>query len=474
MRAIDSLLDIVVQQDATELRLASDQRPRLFRDATELPLTMPATSADALATLLGDLISAHESALHEQGVASFRYDSPHAGEFGVTIGRRSAAPGFDWDVRFVRRGGGERGAEPSPPRSKLPEGLSSEITALLVEALALGASDVHLTERQAPIIRVNGRLRPLRAVGSPDLAGLPLDRGQLERVLAGHTVDAGLEVPGVGRVRLNVYAASGGLSAALRLLERDAPLPSELGLPAAVQALVSLPHGLIIACGPTGSGKSSTLAALARAALALGPRVLITLEDPIEYRIPAGNEGGLVRQREIGCHVPSFADGLRDALREDPDILLVGEMRDAESITLALTAAETGHLVLSSLHSRTSASAIERIVDVYAPERQRQIRVQLADALRAVIAQRLLPRADGRGRVPAFEYLRVTHGVANMIREGKTPQVPNVMQAGRDEGMIPMERSLAELVRSGIVGLEAARSEAVDLRTLDEYLGVRR
>jgi len=199
--------------------------------------------------------------------------------------------------------------------------------------------------------------------------------------------------------------------------------------------------------------------------------VLITLEDPIEYRIPAGCEGGLVRQREIGREVSDFATGLRDALREDPDILLIGEMRDAETIGLALTAAETGHLVLTSLHSRTSASAVERIVDTYPPERQRQIRVQLADSLRAVISQRLLPRADGKGRVPAVEFLRVNFGVANLIREGKTPQILSAVQSGGDEGMVPLERSLADLVRAQIVRAEAARSVVSDLKALDDYLG---
>src|SRR5262249_47652897 len=245
----------------------------------------------------------------------------------------------------------------------------------------------------------------------------------------------------------------------------------ELGLPAVVQSLVGLPNGLVIACGPTGSGKSTTLAALARQALAPRARVLITLEDPIEYRIPAGCEGGLVRQREIGREVSDFATGLRDALREDPDILLIGEMRDAETIGLALTAAETGHLVLTSLHSRTSASAVERIVDTYPPERQRQIRVQLADSLRAVISQRLLPRADGKGRVPAVEFLRVNFGVANLIREGKTPQILSAVQSGGDEGMVPLERSLADLVRAQIVRAEAARSVVSDLKALDDYLG---
>ena len=169
-------------------------------------------------------------------------------------------------------------------------------------------------------------------------------------------------------------------------------------------------------------------------ALRARPQVLVTLEDPIEYVIRPMRASGLVRQREVGTHVRDFATGLRDALREDPDILLIGEMRDPETISLALTAAETGHLVFASLHSRTAPSAVERIIDTYPPERQRQIRVQLADALRAVISQRLIPTADGAGRVPAVELLRVTHGVANLIREGRTAQIVNALQAGGRRG----------------------------------------
>jgi twitching motility protein PilT len=345
---------------------------------------------------------------------------------------------------------------------------------VLTSAAALGASDVHLTQGQPPIVRVDGELRVLSDAEPPDVSALLQYPTQRERVLAGRSVDLGLDVPAIGRLRVNVYAADGRLSAAVRILSREAPPLAGLGLPAVVQSLVSLPHGLVIACGPTGSGKSTTLAALAREALALRPRVLITLEDPIEYRIPQGREGGLVRQREIGREVSDFATGLRDALRADPDILLIGEMRDAETIGLALTAAETGHLVLASLHSRTSASAVERIVDAYPPERQRQIRVQLADSLRAVIAQRLLPTADGRGRVPAVEFLRVTFGVANLIREGKTQQIPSAVQSGGDEGMVALERSLADLVRDGTVLLAAARAVAGDPGALDGHLGAAR
>jgi twitching motility protein PilT len=234
--------------------------------------------------------------------------------------------------------------------------------------------------------------------------------------------------------------------------------------------LLDLPNGLVLITGPTGAGKSTTLAALAQEVLRRRSAMLITLEDPIEYAFVPTSKGSLVRQRQVGREVASFPAGLRDALREDPDVLLVGEMRDPESIALALTAAETGHLVLTSLHSRSAAGAVERVVDAYPPERQRQIRVQLADALRAVVAQRLLPRAKGGGRVPALEVLRNTHGVANHIREGKTEQLASDIQTGRREGMIPLERCLADLVRGGQISPEQARAAANEPSTLNEYL----
>jgi twitching motility protein PilT len=256
----------------------------------------------------------------------------------------------------------------------------------------------------------------------------------------------------------------------VRLLRREAPGLAELQLPPLVESVVDLPHGLVVACGPTGCGKSTTLAALIQHALRARPQVLVTLEDPIEYVIRAPRGPGLVRQREVGTHVRDFATGLRDALREDPDMILIGEMRDAETISMALTAAETGHLVFASLHSRTAPSAVERIIDTYPPERQRQIRVQLADALRAVISQRLVPTADGAGRVPAVELLRVTHGVANLIREGRTAQIINALQGGGGEGMLLLERSLADLVRSKRISRETAAAAANDAATLGEYL----
>jgi len=294
--------------------------------------------------------------------------------------------------------------------------------------------------------------------------------GDTAAVALWSTPDRAFDVPGVGRIRVNVYASDEGICAAVRILRREPPALSDLNLPPQLEALVDLPHGLVIACGPTGSGKSTTLAALIQRALRMRPQVLVTLEDPIEYVIRPLRSSGLVRQREVGTHVRDFATGLRDALREDPDLLLIGEMRDPETISLALTAAETGHLVFATLHSRTAPAAVERIVDTYPPERQRQIRVQLADSLRAVISQRLIPNADGSGRIPAVELLRVTYGVANLIREGRTAQIVNALQAGGDDGMLVLERHLADLVRTNRIRRETALAVANDATALVEYL----
>jgi twitching motility protein PilT len=269
-------------------------------------------------------------------------------------------------------------------------------------------------------------------------------------------------------VRVHIFRSDSGRAASIRLLPRHAPSLASLDLPIALDDLVELPHGLVLVCGASGSGKSTTLAALAQEAFRRRSVVLTTLEDPIEYVLVAPDTS-VLRRRQIGRDVPDFASGLRDALRQDPDVILIGEMRDPETISLALTAAETGHLVLASLHSRSAASAIERIIDAYPPERASQIRSQLADSLRAVIAQRLLPRARGSGRVVALEVLRANHAVAALIRDGKTAQITSVIQAGRREGMIMLERSLADRVAAGEVRLEDARAAANDPAALAMY-----
>lgn len=480
-KAIDSLLKILVQQGGTELRLASDRRPQMFKDAAELPLTIPATSTEQIRELLDDLWTSHELAVRQRGELSLTYSSADLGTFVLLLVQPDDAT---LKVRFRRHGNEMR--QPDEPASRdrrgdAPVGVTASVieesgnlpaalAAVLTRAVALGASDIHLSPRGTPIIRINGALQGFDGMSGFDAAALVGGQQRLEQVEAGGSVDRAFDVPGMGRVRVNVFATEEGVCAAVRILRREAPTLADLHLPSQIEALIDLPHGLVVACGPTGCGKSSTLAALVQHALRARPQVLVTLEDPIEYVIRPMRASGLVRQREVGTHVRDFATGLRDALREDPDILLVGEMRDPETISLALTAAETGHLVFASLHSRTAPSAVERIIDTYAPERQRQIRVQLADSLRAVISQHLIPTADGAGRVPAVELLRVTHGVANLIREGRTAQIVNALQGGRDEGMLVLERSLVDLVRANRIRRETAVAVANDPATLGEYL----
>jgi twitching motility protein PilT len=478
MKAIDSLLNILLQQGGTELRLVSERRPQMFKGDKELPLTIPATSTERIRDLLDDFWTAHETDLRARGRLSVSYRSPELGTFAVRLAQPSPAqvevcftpsrsePRMPAQDAHDAPSVGSRVTQAVPPSAALPPALSE----LLARAATRGASDIHLSPRRPPIVRVNGVLEELTGDSGFDASALLDGPAHQAEVLGGGSVDRAFDVADVGRVRVNVYASDEGVCAALRILRREAPTLSALNLPPQLAPLVELPHGLVVACGPTGSGKSTTLSALVQHALELRPRVLVTLEDPIEYIIRAKRVSGLVRQREVGTHVRDFASGLRDALRQDPDVLLIGEMRDPDTIGLALTAAETGHLVFATLHSRTAASAIERIVDTYPPERQRQIRVQLADSLRAVIAQHLLPTVDGSARIPAIELLRVTYGVANLIREGRTAQIINALQAGAGDGMLVLERHLADLVRANRIRRDTALAIANDPAALNDYL----
>ncbi|MBI5537677.1 MAG: PilT/PilU family type 4a pilus ATPase [Deltaproteobacteria bacterium] len=509
MAAIDSILGLVAQQGATELRVGTDREPEMYRGATRLRLALDSTPDDTLRLLLGPLLGPdREAILVESGSIEFLHIVPGNGEFHVVMKRREAEPGHAlaaFDVVFHRGQPKQSPApavpsravsalsEPAVPHAPAPISERAELlaegarvasaasladpgpglVALLEHAVSLRASDLHVREGERPALRIDGRLQviladPVASLG--ELLGESLWARTQTAIENGCSVDVAFEVPGTGRFRLNVYAASERACASIRVLPATVPALATLQMPMALDELVDLPHGLVIVCGPTGSGKSTTLAALAQEALRRRSIVLISLEDPIEYRLRCGQSGSLVRQREVGRDVRDFPTGLRDALREDPDVLLIGEMRDADSIGLTLTAAETGHLVLASLHSRSTASAVERVVDTYPPERQGQIRVQLADSLRAVISQRLLPHACGEGRIPAVEVLRVTYNVANVIREGRTAQLATAMQSGRKEGQLPLERCLADLVRSGQVRIEDARVVANDQAALGSYL----
>jgi twitching motility protein PilT len=313
------------------------------------------------------------------------------------------------------------------------------------------ASDVIASTGQAVRMRVGGYIEP---------TDITLDDAELVACVAalGNNADASLEIEGV-RVRINAFEHLGGAAIAARLIRERVPNVNELGLPPELASITELRDGLVLVCGPTGSGKSTTLAALIDLLDQRRAAHVITLEDPIEYRFHPRR--CLIHQRELGTHVPTFAAGLKAALREAPDVILLGELRDRETIAAALTAAETGHLVLATMHASSAAGAIDRVIDVFPDTQQRQIRWQLASVLRTVVTQFLLPRRDG-GRAVATELVPVTPAVANIMRKGDLHTLPTAISTGRDAGMIPLEKSLARLIDSGAVSPQVVKKIAAD------------
>ncbi len=355
---------------------------------------------------------------------------------------------------------------PAPPltsiREVLPR-LSALLGAALVTAREQGASDILFSSRQTPRMRVDGRLEPLDAtVDEAELtACVTALVAAANRDAPGEPpggADLSLEVHGI-RARLNAFAHLNGVAIAARLIQERIPGLAELALPAELGAVVDHRDGLVLVCGPTGSGKSTTLASLVDLIDQRRAAHIITLEDPIEYRFTPRR--GVVHQREIGTHAPTFAAGLRAALREAPDVILLGELRDRATIAAALTAAETGHLVLATLHAPSAAGAVDRIIDAFPEAGKGQVRWQLAAVLRHVVTQFLLPRQGG-GRAPAIELVPATTAVCNIIRKGDLHTLPTAIQSGREQGMIPLERSLARLLETGYVSREAVRKVAAD------------
>jgi len=348
----------------------------------------------------------------------------------------------------------------------------AQIDALLKCALACGASDLHVQVGSPPLMRLHGRLQPLPESDDHDgdEAALLVILTERQRQIfeARSDLDCAYEIPQVGRFRVNFFRQHNGVGAVFRLLPSCLYTLEELSLPQVVYALARLEQGLVLVTGPTGSGKSTTLAAIIDHINQESDKHIITIEDPLEFIHP--NKKSLVTQREVGTHTTSFAAALRAVLREDPDIILLGELRDLETISLAITAAETGHLVFGTLHTRTAASTVDRLIDVFPPEQQGQIRTMLAETLKGVIAQQLLMRADGQGRVVAVEILVGTTALANLIREGKTYQIPSLIQTGRREGMQTMDQAILEILRSKQITPQEAYRKAVDKDIYRRYL----
>ncbi len=363
-------------------------------------------------------------------------------------------------------------AAPIPSFSTAGGPLPLHVDDLLRYAVRVGASDLHLTAEMPPTIRMHGALRPMEEVARFDHETLRnlvygiLTQTQREQFEAEHELDTSHEIAGVGRFRVNVCLQRGTVAVALRPIPNQVPELATLGLPGAVASFARLRRGLVLVTGPTGSGKSTTLAALIDVINRTRPLHVVTVEDPIEFIHE--HKRSIITQREVGDDTSSFAEALRRALRQDPDVILVGEMRDLETIATALTAAETGHLVLATLHTQDAPSTIDRVIDVFPPSQQDQIRIQLASSLVGVVTQQLVPTQDREGRRVASEVLVCTPAVQNLIRAAKTHQIYSLMQTGSQHGMQTMDQCLAQLVReravSEGVALDRCRS-AEDLRS---------
>ena len=346
---------------------------------------------------------------------------------------------------------------------------------ILREAVARGASDVHLTVALPPMLRVRGTLLPF---GEQPLVPDNTEKYCMEMLTPKQKlileergeVDFSFVIASVSRFRVNVYRQRKSYGAAVRVIFSKIPTLDELGFPSVMKDLALKPRGLVLVTGPTGSGKSTTLAAMVNHVNQTRNSHVLTLEEPIEYLHRHGKS--MINQREIGDDSQSFAAALRAALREDPDVILVGEMRDLETIATAVSAAETGHLVMSTLHTTSAPLTIDRVIDVFPPFQQQQIRVQLAGVLQGIISQQLLPTSDGRGRVAALEILLATDAVRNIVREGKTHQLLNVIQTNHKLGMVSMDYSLAQLARSGKLGLDEAMAHCQDVEMFKRYMAV--
>jgi twitching motility protein PilT len=341
----------------------------------------------------------------------------------------------------------------------MPES-AQNIDELLTELVSRGGSDLHLTVGSHPVVRLHGSLKRLeqfpRLTAEDTLHMLYriMSSDQQKRLETQGQIDMSYSIPGLARFRVNAYSQRESLAAAFRLIPMELQTLEELGLPPSLHLLTRKPRGLVLVTGPTGSGKSTTLAALIDEINRDRHDHIVTIEDPIEFLHK--HKGCIVNQREIGSDTQSFADALRAALRQDPDVILLGEMRDLETISTALTAAETGHLVFATLHTQSAPATVDRVIDVFPAAQQEQIRMQLSGTLEGIITQSLLPTADGQGRVAALEILFPDDAVRNLIRQARVEQIYSVMQTGTQRGMQTMEQALHALVTRGVITKETA------------------
>jgi len=344
-----------------------------------------------------------------------------------------------------------------------------EIRDLLMLCIEKKASDLHITEKEPPILRIDGKLirtnfSVLTREDTKKIIYAVLTDSQKEAFERDRELDFSLALPGMDRFRVNIHLQRGATEAAFRRVPLEIPSLEQLGLSPIVQSLARKPNGLIIVTGPTGVGKTTTLAAVINMINNERECLIVCVEDPIEFI--HSNKKSVIKQREVYSDTLSFADALKHTLRQDPNVIVVGEMRDLETISTTLTAAETGHLVLATLHTPDAPQTIERIIDVFPPYQQQQVKLQLADCLQAVVSQLLLPHASGKGRVLATEIMIATAGIRNLIREQEIEQIPTLMQTGAQFGMKTMDKCLKELYQQGVITLDVAMSK---IKNPDEF-----
>ncbi|HUQ07425.1 MAG TPA: PilT/PilU family type 4a pilus ATPase [Kofleriaceae bacterium] len=498
MAAIDSLLRVMTLRDAEAMTITTGQVPSLRRAGNAEPMAMPALDRALVAGFVDEIVPEDaRAAFEERGSGEYTYQTSAGDTVAVLIEINGA--GHRLVVRRQGRGAAAPAPRPSgagepvrapnpalaafaiPVAAPVAAPVAHAATAAVAPAVALPgyiahllsiaaerrASDLILSQDLAPRLRVDGDVAVLDEA-SPTTAAeiLQLLAACDAPIGASGSVDFGATIDG-HRLRGHGFRHERGVGVALRLIRRDVPTLDRLGLPSDLADLVKLRSGLVLVAGPTGSGKSTTLVALVAQLERTRAAHVVTLEDPIEYLHET--ERCLVHQREVGHHVASFADGLRAALREAPDVIVVGELRDRETIAVALSAAETGHLVLGTVHAPGAAVAVDRLIDAFPEHQQRQARTQIAAVLRTVVTQHLLPARRG-GRIVALERVPVTSAVASLIRKNELHMLGTHIQTGRDAGMIPLEKSLARLVRSQQVDAAVARAVAADLDFFDASL----
>jgi twitching motility protein PilT len=466
------MLRALADRGARELRLREGTRPVFLFPEGDRPVSQAVLQRAQIVGLVSELAERNDATRLATGESvRFLYRSADGHAFVCETGLASG--GFL--ARIVPQDptgpAAPAAAEPASPaapaaasRLELRPGAPA-VEALLLHMVELGASDLHLSPGEVPMLRLHGEMMKIEGA-----ALLPAEEtAQLIQPILGarykdefdatHDTDFAYEIPGVARFRVNVFADRRGMGAVFRVIPSRIPTAEELGLPKAILELGMLSKGLVLVTGPTGSGKSTTLAALVDHINRTRKDHVITIEDPIEF--VHENKSCLVNQREVGTHTDSFKRALRAALREDPDIVLVGEMRDLETIAIAIETAETGHLVFGTLHTSTAPSTVDRIIDQFPADRQAQIRIMLSESLKGVVSQTLLRKIAG-GRVAALEILIGIPAIANLIREGKTYQIPSIMQTGRRHGMVLLNDSLLDLVKRKVVSPEEAYVKAID------------